>query len=1594
MAIYHLSAKMISRSNRSTVGAVAYRTGTKLIDRQTGESSDYRKKSVDAVDLIVADNAPDWAIKLKELVDKNREMGVQHFSDLCESAEKRKDAQVYREYEIALPRELTDEQGKELARKFIKENLSSKGPMCLASFHMDVDDNGDRKPHCHILMTTRGMTEKGLSDKKLIDLNRRQFLEESREQWASCANEFLKQHGINETIDHRSYKERGIDLVPQPKMSWGKRMLESERKFGRFDHMARVVKEFDMVKVANQYKILRKPEMIFQVIQEKRAVFGWGEVQSTIASFVHDRGLQETISNNLRKSSDLLSISDEKGEGAFTTKTMRDREVVIGEIALKMSEKSHVFESKKGTHTAFSGDQKIALQEMLKPKNLVCIEGPAGSGKTTLIKEASRFWEEDNLKVYGVAPTGKAAMNFEGIPASTIHRFLKDYEQGRSQFKKGSVLVVDEAGMVNTSCMQGILTAADKLALKVVLIGDSQQLRPVGAGRPFDLIKERLAGENSAELTTIRRQDLEWQREASSLFSEDKTDKALQLYLEKGKVRVGEESFANLDSLIDKKDASLIVERFVLSRKMIGRIYAQILEDGKTFNNDKGIGHKDWESYIFWKDEAQKAGSWIGNNYSQCLSSIKSFEVNPEKLKSSVDEKAWQAFEKGLAESSAAQLSKADLSVEARRCLVEDWKASYKVHSNDSHLVLAATNNDVTLLNKELRIAARELGLIEKEEREFFVEKPGGDKPVLEKRSFSCGDRLLITRNDFGLGVRNGTVGTIKEIEGKNLNVTLDDGRDIRFSTNLFKHFDHGWAMTIHKSQGITVDRSFLLASYGMDKHLSNVALTRHRKDVSIYASNLEFWNKSVLLNRLSSQTEKEMATDREHTETVVAPQSFWSRAKVRFNRETGALKGVAKIAANALRGYEAEASSYVPAFDKNYTSSEKRLSNYAYLGAGPYINRDLGIKVDKQGYEHMKEIELSKHRKLKNEPYSSPQKLSYDRDQVLSGLSSHDIEKLGDAAFGAKVKKKHGSYEMRYGKKGSTSLQISGPRKGMWFDFKTSEGGDIFHLAMQLGKADSYGKAITYLGDKTGIEKIDISTKDPSKVSVEEKALDAQKRLKSIEHAGKTFMMTKPVEGTLGEVYLREHRGYKGIIPEDIRFANYRLVGDKKYPTLMNFVRDKEGNHTGYQEIYLDPKTGNKATDVDIGKRSRGLCKGSSVFIQSSSNSVLFIAEGVETALSLKAAGIKGNIEAGLGRYVFKNLEIEAKTVVLVGDYDGPNAKTHDLLEKDAQSLREKGHEVFIVMPECEGEIKKDFNDLLKEFGKEGVQETLYRELPENLRVSCMKEYMQEKDTSLILDENYRQSYSVENLSLQELAEQLKRESDDPSVQKGFVRAADILIELREQRDENPTLYDKEIALKRGEFEETRKEEIKEELKETLFDSLSEQKRDLGNKDIIDIQFKTEILTAIEGNLYEKDLINLRTPQEDYKLEALKEVKDISFKIDIISEKLHLEETVNKEQSNLTATLIVCHEFQYGHAPTDDQTEAYKDLSKTVCEERKSLSSEEQYLVTREALLSKEESRRESIQEASLNLREEQIDMKKDLGKEVQASHDKGLSR
>ena len=205
MSIFHCQAKAISRAaGRSATAAAAYRAGERITDERTGEIHDYRKKK--------------GILQTQVFLPKS----VRHISrstlwNMAEAAENRKDAKVAREWEVALPTELSGRDRMYLAQHFARAIVERYGVAVDMCIHAPGKKGDDRNHHAHFLTSTRVLRPDGFGEKtRILDSPRTSSQEVTavREIWEQLCNQALEREFIAERIDRRTLKAQGIDREP------------------------------------------------------------------------------------------------------------------------------------------------------------------------------------------------------------------------------------------------------------------------------------------------------------------------------------------------------------------------------------------------------------------------------------------------------------------------------------------------------------------------------------------------------------------------------------------------------------------------------------------------------------------------------------------------------------------------------------------------------------------------------------------------------------------------------------------------------------------------------------------------------------------------------------------------------------------------------------------------------------------------------------------------------------------------------------------------------------------------------------------------------------------------------------------------------------------------------------------------------------------------------------------------------------------------------------------------------------------------------------------------------------------------------------
>jgi hypothetical protein len=226
---------------------------------------------------------------------------------------------------------------------------------------------------------------------------------------------------------------------------------------------------------------------------------------------------------------------------------------------------------------------------------------------------------------------------------------------------------------------------------------------------------------------------------------------------------------------------------------------------------------------------------------------------------------------------------------QARDNLIDRWDRDRQASPDKSRIILTHTNDEVRELNEAARERMRAAGDLGDDVR-ISVERG--------ERSFANGDRVVFLRNERDLGVKNGTLGTVEQVGERSMAVRIDDGRGVSFDLKDYDRIDHGYAATIHKAQGMTVDRTHVLATPGLDAHGSYVALSRHRDGMDLHYGHDDFADQDRLIRTLSRDRAKDMASDYERADSA---QDYAERRGITFRERVAEI--VRKFVPEKVRG-------------------------------------------------------------------------------------------------------------------------------------------------------------------------------------------------------------------------------------------------------------------------------------------------------------------------------------------------------------------------------------------------------------------------------------------------------------------------------------------------------------------------------------------------------------------------------------------------------------------------------------------------------------------------------------------------------------------
>jgi conjugative relaxase-like TrwC/TraI family protein len=426
-------------------------------------------------------------------------------------------------------------------------------------------------------------------------------------------------------------------------------------------------------------------------------------------------------------------------------------------------------------------EQKQAVQRILDSHDLaVNLRGAAGTGKTATLQELQRGLAEGDRQVMAVAPT-RAAVNELGKVgfehAVTIERLLQDRQEQRKLM--GKVLIVDEAAMVSSRQMSDLLKLAERSRARVVFSGDTQQIQSVEAGDALRVL-EQGTQMKSLSLRQVQRQTLAEYRQAVEELRQHPA-RGFQQLEQMGAVR-------EVDWQLRPQEVSLAYREALAVPNANGQT-REVLVVAPTHEEIRRLT-------VAIRSERQRAGE---------LGTGETLTRHVPLNWTQAQRKETKHYQPGM--------------------VLAFHKATKEVGKNEAVEVVKVERDKLTARKDD----GQEITLTRRQAQAFSVH---------EKREIevSAGDKLLLEANRWEpkLRVTNGELVTVAKVERGR--IELEDGRILPAN---YRSFDHGYAVTAHRSQGQTVD-AVIVSGDRMSKELFYVAATRGRESLTVITSNKE----------------------------------------------------------------------------------------------------------------------------------------------------------------------------------------------------------------------------------------------------------------------------------------------------------------------------------------------------------------------------------------------------------------------------------------------------------------------------------------------------------------------------------------------------------------------------------------------------------------------------------------------------------------------------------------------------------------------------------------------------------------------------------
>ena len=566
MAIAFARARYLSRaSGGNAVRSAAYNAREAIEATRTGQLFSFRHRDAPehhevllpaGADAALGDSAALW--------------------NAAEGAERRRDAQVAREIVLALPadRALSTEDRIELARSFALEHFVAKGLAVQLDVHAPHRDHGEGEGafadgtggdhtnwHAHLLITTRRIEGGHLAAKKARDLDpevrragARTLVTEAEawgETWRVHQDRYFQEQGLALRVDATA-AHPGEHIGPVRM-----RALDSP-----------AMERAAALRCANQ-EAASDPAQVLAALTRNNATFSEHELDRYLAKHLSPGTAAPDGQSNAAVAKEIAAAKaavlghrellvlydrDTGGQaGRFSTLTVRTQEqAALADGAAVAVARHHSGVKARHQATALAArslrpDQRAAFEHAVAAGGLKLIEGRAGTGKSFTLAAVREAHEAAGYRVVGLAPTNAVAQDLKAdgfAEAGTVHAALFAIKNGRladgrraaarpAAWDRRTVVVVDEAAMLDSRVTGELLAEARRAGAKLILAGDDRQLASIERGGLFAELRK---AHGAAEITQVTRQRADWQRQAARDLAEGRFGPAVQAFDHNGAI--------------------------------------------------------------------------------------------------------------------------------------------------------------------------------------------------------------------------------------------------------------------------------------------------------------------------------------------------------------------------------------------------------------------------------------------------------------------------------------------------------------------------------------------------------------------------------------------------------------------------------------------------------------------------------------------------------------------------------------------------------------------------------------------------------------------------------------------------------------------------------------------------------------------------------------------------------------------------------------------------------------------------------------------------------------------------------------------------